>query len=81
MAKLSLERRWHVVHLRSVHRSPASIAKKVKCSKKTVYFWLAQLEKSMATRQARAPKSLKFSFIGGLTRAYTRSVLPAQPPG
>lgn len=42
MAKLSLERRWHVVHLRSVHRSPASIAKIVKCSKKTVYFWLAR---------------------------------------
>ena len=42
MAKLSLGRRWHIVHLRSVHRSPASIAKIVKCSKKSVYFWLAR---------------------------------------
>lgn len=42
MAKLSIGRRWHIVHLRSVHRSPASIAKLVKCSKKTVYFWLAR---------------------------------------
>lgn len=42
MGKLSIGQRWHIVHLKSVNRSAASIAKKVRCSKKTVYFWLAR---------------------------------------
>ena len=42
MGRLSVGRRWHIVHLHSAGRSPAEIAKKVRCSTKSVYFWLAR---------------------------------------
>ena len=42
MGKLSIGRRWHIVHLRSMNKSAAAIAKTVKCSKKSVYFWIAR---------------------------------------
>lgn len=42
MGKLSVEKRWRIVHLKAAHRSCASIARKLRCSKKTVYFWLAR---------------------------------------
>lgn len=46
MGHLSVGRRWHIVHLRSVNKSPTSIAKAVRCSEKTVYFWLARHRKT-----------------------------------
>ena len=42
MGKLSIERKWRIVHLRSMNRSAAAIAKIVRCSKKSVYYWLAR---------------------------------------
>lgn len=46
MGHLSVGRRWHIVHLRSVNKSPSSIAKAVRCSEKTVYFWLSRYRDS-----------------------------------
>ena len=42
MGHLSIGRRWHIVHLHSQHRDAATIAKLVRCSEKTVYFWIAR---------------------------------------
>ena len=46
MGKLSIEKRWRIVHLKAERRSCASIAKKVRCSKKAVYFWLARYQET-----------------------------------
>lgn len=46
MGHLSVGRRWHIVHLYSVNRDAGTIAKKVRCSKKTVYFWLARYKET-----------------------------------
>lgn len=42
MGRLCPGRRWHIVHLHSQNWPADRIAKKLRCSKKAVYFWIAR---------------------------------------
>ena len=54
MGHLSIGRRWHIVHLHSQKRDAATIAKMVRCSEKTVYFWIARHKQTGGVDTKRA---------------------------
>ena len=54
MGRMSIGARWHIVHLHSQGRDAASISEMLRCSEKTVYFWVARYKSTGGVDTKRA---------------------------